>query len=105
MIGPALPRRKVELVLKIGADSFRELENALSQLAFHAAVSSSREEKGESGIEVLGGEGLSSESSCGGFGYGWNYSVRADGLPHDAYFRELARVLDERRAATEEVTT
>ena len=89
------PRRKIEMVLKIGADSYEDLAGALDLLSIEAE-GSARKARGGKAAECL-----SSLSTSGGHSVSWNYSVREDGLPHEEYFEELERYLEQRRAERE----
>lgn len=77
------PKRKVEIVIKIGADSRRDLASAL----FNLATAVDRE-------EVNVGHGAS-----GGPCSGWMYDYREDGLEHAEYFRQLDIYLESRKGA------
>lgn len=77
------PKRKVEIVLKIGADSRRDLASALHNLSI--AVDRN---------EVNVGTGAS-----GGPCSGWVYDYREDGLEHQEYFRQLDAYLEAKRAS------
>lgn len=76
------PKRKVEIVIKIGADSRRDLASAL----YNLATAVDRE-------EVNVGTGVS-----GGPCSGWMYDYREDGLEHEEYFRQLDAYLTEQRS-------
>lgn len=76
------PKRKVEIVLKIGADSRRDLASAL----YNLSIAVDRD-------EVNVGTGVS-----GGPNSGWMYDYREDGLEHEEYFRQLDAYLEAQRA-------
>jgi hypothetical protein len=76
------PQRAVTMTLIIGADTRRDMSDALEQLAFDIAAG-----------QINGPSGCS-----GGSGSGYSYSFSAkDGPTHDEYVAQLAAYLETKK--------
>ncbi len=87
--GPRPPKRRLRLLLELGADDLDELRSALGQIA-HDLTS------GE-----MNPPGFVAQSTCGGVGHGWHYELTDDELTTPEQFQaRLAAWREARRAAS-----